>query len=721
MPDDTNKVNTLNKFIWQIYRYDSANTAFVAKKSMEISKKLGYVKGYATAQKNWAANYFITAKYKTAMELYQQSLKNFDSCHYKKGLAASYQNIGNVYYQIADWKNALKNYFKSLEIKEDIKDSLGIASVYEAIGILYANINDYSDSAIVYFNRALKIFKNKHLPFNIASIELNISNYYYEKTKSKQNKNQYKVYKNKLITHANKCIKISNKNNFLRFEATAFEILGNYYLETNQYDSAYFYLNKSLKIRKKTNNYYTITQSLNDLGKYYQKKGDVYKAKKYFLEALKLSNKIGTGQLSTVIYSNLANLSSQTKNYKDAFIYLDKYYHLKDSLENEKNIKQLTKLSMQYEFDKKQKIQELEQQKKDLLHKQQLKRQKIITSFFIFAFVLMLLLAFVIFRSYKEKQKANKLLKDKNEEITRQNAILQQQKEEILTQRDEIESQKEEIEKQRNFLDKQNQEIKASIYYAQRIQGAILTPINFFKENFKDFFVLYMPRDIVSGDFYWGLKLGNKIMITAADCTGHGVPGAFMSMLGVAFLNQIANNEFDKLKNNINAANILNKLRDMIVYALGHGIENDVQQEGMDMALAIIDYETNTMDFAGAYNPLILIHNNELEPIKPDRMPVGYHFRKMDVFFTNKKIKFSTGDKIYMFSDGYLDQFGGIEGKKFTIKKLKETLLEISSLPMQKQEDKLLEIYHTWTNPPNDIFSQIDDILIIGLELTKPE
>ena len=712
LKDDTNKVNSINAIWWKNRnKIDSANYFQIAEKNIEIAKNLIFLKGLGTAQKILATYYYYKADYDKALELYKESFKNYDSCNYKKGVAIDYKNIGNIYSQLGATKEALKNYFKSLQLRDEIHDTIGKANLYIAIGSIYVNTNDYKDSAIVYFNRALETFKETNSIYYIASTYLRISNFYYNLYLSSKDTANFKF----AINYSQKSLEISKKYNISSYIGTAYEIIGESYRTINNTDSAYYYLKKSLDVRREGNNVFGIVNSLTKIGSYFLALKKYSQAEKYLIEALELSQVIDSHQVTKDIYGNLSTLYYETGQYKKAFDNYSIFNKLKDSLENKQNTKQLTQLAMQYEFDKKQKIQELEQQKKDAETEAEIKQQKLMSYFFLAGLVFMLIVAFVIFRSYKQKQRTNKLLKDKNDEINIKNAQLNQRNEEIEAQRDEIEAQKDELEEQKNQVEKQNSEITASINYARRIQGAVLTPISFFKENFDEFFILFKPRDIVSGDYYWASKLGDKILVTAADCTGHGVPGAFMSLLGISFLNQITNYEYDYNKENFNAASILNKLRELIVLSLGHGAaEEDTSQEGMDMALVIIDYNKNTLNFAGSYNPLIMVKDNKLSVIKADRMPVGYHFRKMDTPFTDHMMPIEKGTSIYMFSDGYQDQFGGDSGKKFTIKQLKQVILDNSDKPMRIQSQILQDKYFDWTN---EKYKQIDDIIITGFKL----
>jgi len=354
-----------------------------------------------------------------------------------------------------------------------------------------------------------------------------------------------------------------------------------------------------------------------------------------------------------------------------------------------------------------------------------LKMQNVIIVLGALLVVFLAVFGFYAFRNYRQKQRVNLILKAQNEEITQQrdeiahkNDVLKVQNEEISQQRDEIahkndvlKAQNEEISQQRDMIAHQNKEITDSIIYARRIQTAILPTPNMLKDDL-EMYIFYRPRDIVSGDFYWMSKKEDKLIIVAADCTGHGVPGAFMSMLGVAFLNEIVGKE-----NELYANEILNKLRDNIVCSLNQAgrIEKNKEytKDGMDIALCVIDYPSMTLQYAGAYNPLILIRNDELTEIKADRMPVAYSDAHGQKQFTNNLIPLFPKDCIYMFSDGFADQFGGDEEKKYSGKRLKSTLLNVCELPMNEQENIMAQSYDEWKGKNE----QIDDVLLIGIRV----
>jgi len=280
--------------------------------------------------------------------------------------------------------------------------------------------------------------------------------------------------------------------------------------------------------------------------------------------------------------------------------------------------------------------------------------------------------------------------------------------EEIVRQRTaEVVAQKEEIEQQKEKIAAQNEEITSSIQYASRIQSALLTPSDQVNRIFPDNFILYLPRDIVSGDFYYITQVESYKVCVVADCTGHGVPGGFMSMLGISFLTQIIGS-----KQVLQANEILNELRHLVISALHQTGEIGGSKDGMDIALYILDEKNQTLQFAGANNPLILIRDNELTHIKGDKMPIGIHLRG-ELSFTNNVMEVRKGDVIYTFSDGYVDQFGSDDGRKFMIKHFKELLLEIHHKPMSEQHDILDKTLKDWHgNTP-----RIDDVVVMGIRI----
>jgi serine phosphatase RsbU (regulator of sigma subunit) len=266
-----------------------------------------------------------------------------------------------------------------------------------------------------------------------------------------------------------------------------------------------------------------------------------------------------------------------------------------------------------------------------------------------------------------------------------------------------------EVVAQKEVIEEKNQDIMASIQYAEKIQRAMLPPEDDLSKLGLDGFILFLPRDVVSGDFYWLSQNDGKTITVAADCTGHGVPGAFMSMLGVAFLNKIVEE-----RRIMTPSKILDELRAEVINALKQKGQEGEQKDGMDLALHIIDHKNMKIEFAGANNPLILIRDNELIQVKADRMPIGIHERAGEPF-ENHVMDAIKGDCLYTFSDGYQDQFGGPDNKKFMIKKMKQLLLDNHQKPMEEQKEIMWKAFRDWIEPYDT--EQIDDVILIGIRI----
>jgi serine phosphatase RsbU (regulator of sigma subunit) len=318
-----------------------------------------------------------------------------------------------------------------------------------------------------------------------------------------------------------------------------------------------------------------------------------------------------------------------------------------------------------------------------------LEKQKLILWFVILALLLVGFLAYYIYRGYKIKKEANIRLEDKNRTISMQKDEIEQQRDLAAAQRDQIAYQK------RHITD--------SIIYAKRIQTALIPSLELFSDKLEHF-VLYKPLAIVSGDFYWVSNQENKQVIIVADCTGHGVPGAFMSMLGVTLLNEIVNNKHILLPDQI-----IENLRQGVIRSLNQVEDDDSVKDGMDISVCVVDFSENLLLYAGANNPLYVVRGGELIHYRPDKMPASIHYRMQP--FTMHKIELHKGDAFYVFSDGFSDQFGGPNKKKFMSMQLKQTLVELTDQPMLKQAERLNEIFEEWRGDG----PQVDDVTLIGM------
>jgi len=302
--------------------------------------------------------------------------------------------------------------------------------------------------------------------------------------------------------------------------------------------------------------------------------------------------------------------------------------------------------------------------------------------------------------------KKNELIKQKNEALSIKNNDLKEHKEEIAVQNEELQSFMEEIKAQRDEIEAKNKEIIDSILYASRIQNSMIPKGKILYSFFEDYFILNKPKDILSGDFFWTADYEGKIIVAVADCTGHGIPASLLSVLGISALNEIIL-KYKNLKSN----DILDHLRTKIIIALSQSESTIEQKDGMDISLLIYDKDTKTIEFSGAYNPFVLVRKTKIYSIDGDRMPIG--ICEAESSFSHNTFEVEKDDIIYMFSDGYSDQFGGVNNKKLKRPRFKEQLMKLSQIPMVAQKERFSLFFNEWKGNNE----QVDDVLIVGLKI----
>ena len=565
---------------------------------------------------------------------------------------------------------------KALVQKYKAEDNkIELAKVYTKLGYLYWQISAQLE-AINYFTNSVNVNETLGNKNALKTLYNNLGLLCSEREEYQKAIDYFSRSLEINLAQGNKAETISDYLNI----ALSFQSIG-YYAESNS--RAKKALEKALEI----NNLELAKNAYGILGENFEKLGDDKAAADNFekfnslakhlqkLEMEKMADR--SKQFEEQVHSKEKELKTTLNDLGEA-IELNREMQLQNALLNKEN--QLNEA----------KRAQLEAEQQRLEAKEKTRQTQIFGLSAVLAlFVLIIILVYFQFRA---KKKANRQLHDQNIEI---------------------EKQKEEISKQHDLAQVQKKRITDSIQYAQRIQKAVLPPVEAFDKSFNDYFILYRPKDIVSGDFYWTTRKDNVLILAVADCTGHGVPGAFMSMLGVAFLNEIVNKiAINKHISTLNADDILNQLRDMVITSLHQTGDQNEPKDGMDIALVIIDFEKKKLQYAGANSPLYLIRKGELMQYNPDKMPVSYH-QKRDIPFTGHQVDWQPDDIIYLFTDGYIDQFGGKEGMKFMAKKFKEVLCKISTKPMAEQATILQKTFDDWRGEHN----QLDDVLVIGIQL----
>jgi serine phosphatase RsbU (regulator of sigma subunit) len=424
------------------------------------------------------------------------------------------------------------------------------------------------------------------------------------------------------------------------------------------------------------------------LGDYYSRMGQHQKAINYLKKSMNIAKQVETKQLlyRTEITESMAFAYSNMGDYRSAFNTLIQHRRLNDSLNNQSNAEYLSNLEKQYQTEKKEKeiallnadktLQKVELDKSNAIVKQQKTQRNAL----IFGCVLILIIAGISIIAFINKRKTSKLLSKQVGEINYQNAVIKER----------------------------NKNITDSIQYAKRLQEAVFPEANKLNEYFIESFVLFRPKDIVSGDFYWFEEIDNKTIIVVGDCTGHGVPGAFMSILGHNLLNQII------LEDKITSpGKILNLLDKRVSNSLNKRESKEEYNDGMDIVICVVDKINNKIEYAGANRPLVIRRGEELIELKPNKHAIGGIQDSTCKFFSQQEISIQTNDILYMFSDGYYDQFGGPRGKKFKYKQLTSAILSMASASLEEQKNLLSDTLETWRGN----LEQVDDVCVIGVKI----
>ena len=684
-------------------------------KSIKISKELNNKGRISTTLYNIGLLYYNQSDIPNALEYFNKSIKIDEELGDKKGISYSLNIIGIIFERQGDYSKAIDYYNRSLKILEEIGDKGAISGSLNNIGIIYSEQGDMA-KALEYFNKSIDMYKEIGDKSGISLSLNNIGDVYMTQANNAEVLLD-NAKSDSLITIAldyfNRSLAIREEIGDKNGISASLNSIGLIYMKHNKYDKALEYLSRSLKLTEELKDKSGISVSLINLGKLYLKGHESQKALKYALRAYDLAKEIGYVQDIRDAAKLLDEVYSALGNYKLSRYYFGEYIEMRDSVTKAENQKLVQKKYFQYQYEKKAatdsiahskalEIKNIEIGRKDA----ESKKQKIIISFVVSGLILLAIIAVLILRSLRITKKQKNIIEEQKNLVEEKNFMLNQQNEEIAAQRDEIEIQRDLVTHQKEQIEFIHNEVSQSIDYATRLQSAILPGFEFIKEVISEQFVIYKPKDKVSGDFYWWSVVEDHLIISVADCTGHGVPGAFMSMLGISFLREIVVKEYMT-----NPGIILKRMRKEIIQALKQKGTEGEQKDGMDMALISIEKGTLEMQFAGANNPIYIVRNCELIEIKGDKMPIAIHLR-MDPFKINN-FQLMKGDCIYMFTDGFADQFGGPRGRKYMYKQFKEVLVKNSDKPMAEQKEILAKSFEIWKGDGE----QIDDITVVGIKI----
>jgi tetratricopeptide (TPR) repeat protein len=650
------KAICLNELGWSNYVKGNYTQALeYYNTGLRIAEEISDKNLQATLLGNIGIVNFYKSDYPKALSYYFKALKIDEELGDKRGMSIRLGNIGNVYAEQSDYPKALEYYFKALKIAEELRDKRNMAIWLGNIGIVYNYQSDYP-KALAYYFKALKIAEELGDKGSMTAWLGNIGIAY-----------EGQLDYSKALAYYLKALKIAEELGDKRNMAIWLGNIGIVYNFQSDYPQALAYYFKALKIKEEVGDKKGIAITLGNIGDIYRKTGKFKESEKYLKQALALSDSLGTLDITRDNESRLSQLYDTLGQYKLSLIHYKKHIASRDTIDNDDKRKQINFLANKYEWEKKEAVMKEQQEKERALFLANQRRNKIILYSVLSGLALVLVFSVFIYRSLRITKK-----------------------------------QKHIIEEQKHLVEEKNKEITDSIRYAKRIQNAILPPDKVVKQHLKESFILYMPKDIVAGDFYWLENKNNTVLFAAADCTGHGVPGAMVSV--------ICNNGLNRSVREhgiTEPGKILDKTRE-IVLAEFEKSEEDVK-DGMDISLCALN--GYRLQWAGANNPLWIVRNGELLEYAPNKQPIG----KVDkpAPFTTHHIELQQGDRLYIFSDGYADQFGGEKGKKFKAANLKKLLLSIQNESMEQQKTILQQTFNQWKAN----LEQVDDVLVIGVSV----
>jgi tetratricopeptide (TPR) repeat protein len=728
--DDTNEVNTLHLLAEYSYKdlHDFDTAIFYVTNALNLSERLNFNKGVAKSHKIFGHIYNAKGEYEQALRHYEISLEKEKAAKNISGMASLHINIGNVFSKLGDYDASLQSYERALELKKVLGDYNDIGAAFCKIGSVYINQGNYPE-ALKNILEASKCYdktgdiKGKATVHNylgiIYSLQLNYNEaltHYLAALKINQDLEDDKAiamcYHNigliygLIGNHSESLVYLFEALRLKKEQGNDTRIADTYigiadtYSKIADYEKSLEYNFMALAILEKSGYKERIAGTCTNVGHVYLQLKQFSKSKTWYKKGLDLSIEIGVNHSIKNNYLGLSKVDSALGNYKDAYTNYKMYIVFRDSLISDENTKKTVEMQMQYEFDKKQasdsiaNVKQLELKNVELAKQQTELSAKRNQQYFLFGgLVLVLVFSSFIYNRFRVTQKQKNLIQLKEKETAFQKTIIEEK----------------------------HKEITDSINYAERIQRSFLATDNFLNDNFSqnsadNYFVFFQPKDVVSGDFYWASRTQNNLLtLVVADSTGHGVPGAIMSILNISSLEK----SIDRMLNQ--PAEIFNHTRQIIVDRLKNDGSANGGHDGMDASIICIDKLNHLMHYAAANNPIWLIRNEEIQELTYDKMPIGKH-DLASVSFKEHILKIERGDKIYMLTDGYGDQFGGEKGKKFMNKRLKEYILMISHLTMSDQKEKLMKKFEDWktfrdSNGSITNIEQIDDVCVVGLEI----
>ena len=752
---DSDRINALLSLAAQLETINPDSSILLSRQSLVIAHKLAWGKGIVSSQYDLGVFLYVKGDMNNALIYVDSSLAASDKYNFHTKLNSIYNMLGNITSEQNKYAIGLDYYFKALAI-DTISGKKSGADLYNNIGLNYQEMGNYV-KAIEYYFKSEKINEANNDQEGIATICTNIGNLYelqgeYQKglevkfkafkidSTFNNKENLLYDYQNighsylfkkdfaKVLTYTFKSIALSKSLGITAQIYASYSNIGEAFIElyiadstsagftymvngttlhvthSGLLDSSLLYEQKCITAANLEHNRASLIPAYKVLGDIYDIKKDQKQSILFYQRAYDLADSLNVLQDKMEESKVLGHAFARNGDYKSAVKYLDNALGLKDSLFGEEKQKAIGNIESQYEFDKKLLEQKKEHEKEQAVAEEQEKRQKYVIATVSLGFGVVLIFLTLLFRRYR---------------------LTNRQKKIIETQKKDVDAAYGQLNNAHAQLQEKDKDITDSIAYARKIQSAILPSEESLKEELGECFVLYKPRDIVSGDFYWFHSLGTKMIFAVVDCTGHGVPGAFMSMIGNSILNQVVIE--DKAST---TSEILGKMRSNLLKQLQQKGQEAVSRDGMDMSVCIWDKDKNTLQYSGANNPLYLVrkninnaalqnlkmrpHGNDMIELLPDKQPIGYQEGKMESEFNTQTIQLQKGDMVYIASDGYHDQFGGEKNKKFTSRAFRDLLVSLNGKSVEQQKIILDGTIETWKAN----YAQTDDICVMGVKIS---
>jgi len=621
------------------------------------------------------SRHYVGNKPDSAMVIADSAVRFAKRINYPAGIAIAYSELGHAYNSKGKFDESLKYFLTSLQLFEKLNNKRGVTNQYNNLGNAYNGIGN-KEKALEAFTKgyelAVKEPKDNYLT---AILSIGLGSAFLEKNDP-----------DKAIDYYLKARDAFSASGSKLEEGVALTMSAEAYLKKSDLVNSEKCFEKALAIFREIGDDYGLASTLAMMGNLYEARNQPEKAIKYNEEALKIHEKRKAFMDIWHTAEKLVTLYKNKKDFSKGFAYQEMVSQYKDSVVNLERHKAMADIETKYETEKKEQalvVKSLELDKSQI----QVKQRTTLVYIFIGAILIVCVLLFFVFRQYTEKKKANTLLEKQYAEII-----------EKTTQ----------IEHQKNIIEEKNKDITDSITYSRHIQQAILPSESQIKKSLPDSYFIFKPKDIISGDFYFIETTHDRIYFAVVDCTGHGVPGAMLSVFAQNTMKKIISAR-KALPNQV-LSDICREFRENLG---GNGGQESTINDGMDIALACIDRYANKLYFSGAKNPLLLARGEELLELKADRWGISGKNEESQLSFTNHEITLERGDKIYLFSDGIIDQFGGPSGKKFKYKQLQQLLRDTSKMMLEEQKKYIETIFEGWKGN----LEQLDDVTLLCVKI----